>query len=120
MRAARAPMPGRVTAPAAEAAALLSLEPLSVLVLEPLLVRVLLLREVDEVSSSLDVDVETEVRVDSDVMVDSEAEPVAEPDPVAEPEPVSEAEPEGAEVSVAEALVWVMPRFELNWLAREA
>lgn len=120
-------MPGRATAPAAEAAELLSLALLSVLLLLLLLlVRVLVLREVDEVSSSLAVDVETEVEVDSEVMVVSEAVPEADPEPVWEPDAVweplavSEAEPEGAAVSVAEALVWVMPRLELNWLANEA
>lgn len=69
------------------------------------LVRVPVLRDVED--PELAVDVETEVEVDSEVMVDSEAVPlVADPDaePDAEP-PVAEAEPEGAEVSVAEALV---------------
>lgn len=92
------------------------------LVLLLVLVRVPVLREVDD--PELAVDVETEVEVDSEVMVDSEAVPLvadpdADPEPDAEPEAVSEAEPEGAEVSVAEALVWVMPRFELNWAARD-
>lgn len=90
------------------------------LVLLLVLVRVPVLRDVED--PELAVDVETEVEVDSEVMVDSEAVPlVADPDaePDAEPEAVSEAEPEGAEVSVAEALVWVMPRFELNWLAKD-
>lgn len=106
--------------PAAEAAELLELLLLSVLVPELVLVRVPVLREVDEVTEPpLAVDAETEVEVDSDVMVDWPAEPVADPDADEEPDPVSEAEPEGAEVSVAEGLLWVMPRFELNWLAKE-
>lgn len=100
--------------PAAEAAELLELLLLSVLVPVLLLVRVLRDDELPELP--LAVDVETEVEVDSDVMVDSEAVPVADPE---EPDPVSEAEPEGAEVSVAEGLLWVMPSSELNWLAKE-
>jgi hypothetical protein len=83
-------MPGRATAPAADAE-LLSLALLWVLLPVLLLVRVPVLREVDELSPRLAVEVETEVEVDSDVMVVSEA---ADPEPVAEPEAEPEAEPD--------------------------